>query len=315
MLLDLKGKPAANQALDWGRRIFIDEEQQISMTCFAPKVMTDANGPVHSSGPGRRSGVRDLPPEGQRLSRGRCRSTREARVSSTWGRSAPAPIAEVARGREEMSSFRKNAPGAGEVAPPIEATTLDGKPLKLDDFKGKYVLLDFWATWCGPCIGEIPQLQAVHDAFGKDERFAILSLSVDEKIEEPQEIPGKTPAAVAAGFSRRRHPRARPPAPSASGRSRPSCSSAPTARSLPGECGARHQEGGCEGAREEAVSAGAKLKGVTELRVCDRAVHGRGHRASFPLTACQRISFNSKSSDEVWPTRTISLFAREYEKC
>ena len=57
--------------------------------------------------------------------------------------------------------------------------------------QGKYVLLDFWATWCGPCIGEIPQLQAVHDAFGKDERFAILSLSVDEKIEEPRKFQEK----------------------------------------------------------------------------------------------------------------------------
>ena len=49
----------------------------------------------------------------------------------------------------------------------------------------------FWATWCGPCIGEIPQLQAVHDAFGKDEMFAILSLSVDEKIEEPRKFQEK----------------------------------------------------------------------------------------------------------------------------
>jgi thiol-disulfide isomerase/thioredoxin len=77
------------------------------------------------------------------------------------------------------------------MAPPIEATTLDGKPLTLDAFKGKYILLDFWATWCGPCVAEIPHLQAVHDAFGRDPRFAILSLSVDESIEEPRSFQEK----------------------------------------------------------------------------------------------------------------------------
>ena len=90
-----------------------------------------------------------------------------------------------------MSSFPPDAPGPGAVAADLDATTLDGKPFRLRDFKGRFVLIDFWATWCGPCIGEIPNLQAIHDAFGKDERFAILSLSVDEKIDEPRKFQEK----------------------------------------------------------------------------------------------------------------------------
>ena len=73
----------------------------------------------------------------------------------------------------------------GGVAPDFETKTLDGKPLKLSDFKGKHVLLDFWATWCGPCRGEMPKLKEVWAAYSKNPKFAMVSLSLDAKTAEP----------------------------------------------------------------------------------------------------------------------------------
>jgi len=73
----------------------------------------------------------------------------------------------------------------GEAAPAFEVRTLDGKALKLSDFRGKVVLLDFWATWCGPCVGETPHLKEVHEAFGADQRFAMIGLSLDQDAKAP----------------------------------------------------------------------------------------------------------------------------------
>jgi thiol-disulfide isomerase/thioredoxin len=71
-------------------------------------------------------------------------------------------------------------------APPLAAKTLEGKPLSLEDYRGKYVLLDFWATWCGPCVAEMPKMQDVQAAFGSDDRFVIIGLSLDREIEAAQ---------------------------------------------------------------------------------------------------------------------------------
>ncbi len=75
----------------------------------------------------------------------------------------------------------------GDTAPPFQISTVDGRPLKLADFRGKYVLLDFWATWCRPCVRETPYLKATYDAFGKNDRFVMIGLSLDDKPSAPQD--------------------------------------------------------------------------------------------------------------------------------
>ncbi len=81
------------------------------------------------------------------------------------------------KAQEESSRLRRELV-AGTKFPDFEEKDLDGKPLSVANYKGKIVLVDFWATWCGPCVRELPNVLQTYEKYhGKG--FEIIGISLD----------------------------------------------------------------------------------------------------------------------------------------
>jgi peroxiredoxin len=88
-------------------------------------------------------------------------------------------IYEVSRSGSGRSKPRGPSSVVHSAAPDFSLQDLDGKPLDLASYRGKVVLLDFWATWCTPCRGEIPHFVELQDKY-RDQGLQVIGISMDD---------------------------------------------------------------------------------------------------------------------------------------
>lgn len=103
---------------------------------------------------------------------------------------------EVAKVLAHKQSLADRARGAideldnvvvGRPAPAIEGPTMDGQPRRLADYRGKVVVLVFWGTWCGPCMGEVPNERELAERL-KDKPFALLGVDCEDGQDRAREV-------------------------------------------------------------------------------------------------------------------------------
>lgn len=102
---------------------------------------------------------------------------------STWTlyENLSSEIKQSRIGQELLASLNlKKSVLVGSLAPNFSASSIAGKEINLSSFKGKYILLDFWASWCGPCREAIPHLKELYQQYHSS-GFEIISISIDKK--------------------------------------------------------------------------------------------------------------------------------------
>lgn len=96
-------------------------------------------------------------------------------------------VAVLATGDPSVAR-QTRSPLIGRLAPPIEGVTLEGEPYSLADQRGRWVLVNFFATWCNPCLEEHPELTAFAAAHAEVGDAAVVSVLFDDKPERAREV-------------------------------------------------------------------------------------------------------------------------------
>ncbi|MGH9904259.1 MAG: redoxin domain-containing protein [Pyrinomonadaceae bacterium] len=89
------------------------------------------------------------------------------------------PFADAARKLIENPRRAREA-----YAPEFSVTTSDGEYISLEDLRGKVVVLDFWGTWCPPCVESVPSLRNLHKKYSKEPSFVMIGISSDNDEQE-----------------------------------------------------------------------------------------------------------------------------------
>jgi len=85
---------------------------------------------------------------------------------------------------DQLIQEKRSKIAKGKPAPPFTLPDVNGKLVSLQDFRGKVVFIDFWATWCAPCIKELPDWKKLKKEFKDQQDLIFLSISIDEDVEK-----------------------------------------------------------------------------------------------------------------------------------